>query len=428
MQMSSTTSSLWQYSAENAISAPALHGTAETDVAVIGGGFTGVSAALHLAEKDAQVTLLEAHTIGHGGSGRNVGLVNPGLWMPPKEVEKKLGEEAGKKLNRILSQGPALVFSLIEKYQINCELTLSGTLHCAHSRLGLANLRERLRQYNARGAGVELLSADATHALTGTSLYKGALLDRRAGTLQPLSYVQGLARAAVDAGATLYQQTPITKLEYQAGKWQLYSPQGQLTANAIVLATNAYHQDIVSSQAPSYTPVNFFQLATKPLTTEMLKKILPQRQGCWDTAMIMSAFRRDQAGRLIVGGVGSLDDSGASIHKRWAYRKVRSLYPWLKDFEFEFAWSGRIAYTANHLPRIVSFGPNAISIFGYSGRGISPGTVFGKAAADFLLSGDQQALPIANISNYRESATGLKQLFFETGATAFHAVDQRLKG
>lgn len=413
-------SNLWHVTSKNLLKTNQLNKDKSVDAVVIGGGYTGVSCALKLAEQGKKVVLLESQDIGYGGSGRNVGLVNPGLWMEPEKVETLIGKTAGIKLNEMLFRGPELVFSNIAKYNIDCELTQTGTLHCAHSKAGLVNLKERLRQYRNRGVKVDLLSRSNTKDKLGTPIYHGALHVREAGTIQPLAYLQGLACAAIQAGASIHQRTPVTAIERKNESWEIKTSAYNIKTEAVILATNAYHQHAGISASPIYTPVHYFQAATRPLDEELLKRILPEQQGCWDTALIMSSIRRDQAGRLILGAVGTLDLPSRYIHYNWAQHRLNKLYPYLGNVGFEHAWHGRIAYTHDHLPHIVEFGPNALSLFGYSGRGISPGSVFGRAAAEYIISGDASYLPIEPVRSYTEKFTKIKGAFYELGATAFH--------
>ena len=405
-----------------ALRIPPFEEQAVADLVVIGGGFTGCSAALHAAEQGAKVRLLEAETIGHGGSGRNVGLVNAGLWMPPDQVEATLGREAGAKLNAILAAAPDLVFSLIERHGIECEATRAGTLHCAHSVAGLRELEARFRQHSVRRAPVSLLDAAETEARTGTSIYRGALFDARAGTIQPLAYCRGLADAALAAGAWLHEHSAVREIEREGPNWLVRTEKGAVRARTLLLATNAYHQEAAGIAAPAYVPVYYFQAATKPLSGNLLATILPRREGCWDTATIMSSFRLDAAGRLIVGGIGALDHAGSAVHKRWAARKIGALFPQIAVEPLEFFWFGRIAMTSDHLPKILRLGDHAFSIFGYSGRGIGPGTVCGKALARVLLDGSEVDLPLGAIDSYSERFTGIKRIAFEAGATVAHLV------
>ncbi len=420
--------SLWRDTAGDSLDNPALDQDLCVDIVVIGGGYTGVTAALNLVRKGCSVALLEAEDIGHGGSGRNVGYVNAGLWMEPEKVERQLGKAAGEKINSALAKAPALVFDTIERLGIECELTRSGTLHCAHSASGLSELKNRLRQYLARGAEVELLDRNATAAKTGTNTFHGAIWHKDVGTIQPLAYIRSLARAAVSAGVSLYQRSPVMSVANEGNCWQVRTLNHRVTADGILLATNGYHQNIpLAGATPCYTPVHYFQAATRPLSEDVLAHILPERQGCWDTAPIMSTIRRDAAGRLIVGGVGDLEGISGSVHFHWARRRLRHLFPELPDVELESAWHGRIAYSADKVPHIVNFGPRALSIFGYSGRGIGPGSVFGKAAAEYFASGDEDQLPVKPTYSYNENFTGLKRCFYEAGATATHGVTHLMR-
>src|SRR5262245_44602499 len=192
---------LWEHTASPAPATSILDSEVTADVLVVGAGFTGTSAALHLAEAGAKVAVLEAESIGFGGSGRNVGLVNTGMWMTPDDVEAGLGPLYGPRLLKLLGDAPGQVFELIAKHGIACELTRNGNLHCAVGDAGLREIRERARQWLARGAPVQLPDAAETARTVGTTAYAGALLDKRTGMLQPLSYVRGLAHAAIRAGA-----------------------------------------------------------------------------------------------------------------------------------------------------------------------------------------------------------------------------------
>ena len=173
------------------------------DVAIVGAGYTGLSAAIHSTEKGMSCHVIEAEHVGYGGSGRNTGLVNAAAWLPPQDVIKQLGEKAGKKFVDIFSDAPSFVFGLIEKYNIECEVTNTGTIHAAHGKVGLLDLQYRKTEWDRLNAPVNLLSADETAELTGTRCFYGALVDNRAGTINPMGYCRGLARAALNNGAKL---------------------------------------------------------------------------------------------------------------------------------------------------------------------------------------------------------------------------------
>src|SRR5262245_62239693 len=183
---------LWESTAPAAPATRMLDRDIDADVVIVGAGFTGCSAALHLAQRGVRAIVLEQHDIGFGGSGRNVGLVNAGMWVMPDELPRVLGEKHGERLLRELSEAPAVVFDLIDRLSIECEATRKGTLHCAVGRRGFREISERARQWQARGADVVLLDAREAERLVGTDCYDGELLDRRAGKNQPLAYVCGM--------------------------------------------------------------------------------------------------------------------------------------------------------------------------------------------------------------------------------------------
>jgi len=415
--------SLWRANASNAFTSASLEGHVSTDVAIIGGGYSGLSAALHLAQNGVDVQLCEAHSVGFGGSGRNVGLVNAGLWTPPDEVEAKLGKFAGEQLNQALAGAPELVFELIQQHNIDCHPVRSGTLHCATNSAGLRDLKQRLAQQLKRQAPVQLLGSGNTEYRTGSQRFLGALFDPRAGTIQPLAYAYGLAHAAINAGANIHSNSQALSYVHDGKQWQITTANGSISANQLIVASNAYNTQ--SQQQAHFTPVNYCQFATASLSAKQRSLVLPQGEGCWDTAQVMSSFRLDASGRLILGGVGSLEDQGGKIHIEWARRKLKHLFPRLANYEFEYMWSGRIAMTADHLPRMASIGPKGLSLYGYSGRGIGPGTLLGKAAANWAMGVAQDQLPLAISQPTRESYTRLKAAYYETGATLTHWLGQR---
>lgn len=416
---------LWRDSAVEVSVATALNQDLSVDLLIIGGGFTGNAAALEASRRGASVCVLEAEILGYGGSGRNVGLVNAGLWLPPETVTAHMGEVAGRKLIDVLGDGPRRVFSIIAEEAIECEATPNGTLHLAHSAGGLKDLEERYRQGLAVGAPLQLLDAQETARRTGTSQYHGALLDPRAGTIQPFSYCRGLARAAAVKGAAIYDRSPVTGISRKDGFWHAEANGHSVRARSLLLATNAYQLGLGELYTPGFTTVSYFQLATVPMPEDVRRKILAGGEGCWDTATVMSSFRTDKAGRLILGGIGNTDGPGSATHKAWAKRKLQSLFPEVADLPFEHAWRGRIAMTDDHMPKIVQFAPDAYACFGYSGRGICPGTVFGTQAAIALLEQQPDALPVAPIDAYAERFSTAKACYYETGATLVHAVSVR---
>ncbi|WP_275783582.1 NAD(P)/FAD-dependent oxidoreductase [Pararhizobium gei] len=423
-----TLPNLWHATAPVAPETHPLAGDITVDVAVIGGGFTGLSAALHLAEKGVKVAVAEAMMIGFGGSGRNVGLVNAGMWTKPDDLIATLGVEAGTRLLRELGDGPSLVYDLVAKHDIRCEAVRNGTLHLAVGTEGVQEIRSREAQWQRFGAPVEALSAERTQSLTGAEGFAGALLDRRAGTIQPLAYARGLASAALAAGAEIYTETPLLAAERKGDVWHLATPGGAIRAKNVILATNAYGRLIDSTPWTAHTEeltiLPYFQFATQPLSDNLARSILPERQGCWDTGLVMTSFRMDAQNRLIFGSIGRLDAIAKGTHTAFVRRSLRKLFPQIGDMKLEYWWDGRIGMTPNNLPQLHTMAPNVISVSGYNGRGIAPGTVFGRALARHVME-EPNALPLGETPVSPDRWRSLKSAFYHAGAQAKHFIDRR---
>jgi len=420
-----TSISLWDRSSEEPAHSKPLQQDARVDVAIVGGGYTGLSTALHGALKGLSCHVLEAEEIGHGGSGRNVGLVNAGLWLPPQEVEHLLGQHHGAALVRELGEMPDYVFSLIEQYQIRCEATRAGTIHAAHAPSGLRDLEARAAAWQARGAPVRLLSAAETAEKTGTGKFHGGLLDARAGTINPMGYTRGLARAARAAGAEISTGTKVQSLTKDGGDWKVETERGVITAGRVVLATNAYSTGLWPGLEQSFTPIQFFQLATAPLGEEA-QAILPEGQGLWDTGKIMFSLRRDQAGRLIIGSMGSVVGGTTGLSRRWAERKLRRLFPQLGPLSFEDAWHGQIAFTPDHLFRIHRLDDGLYTPVGYNGRGITTGTLFGRALAELFSGAPEESLPLPITDLVPDRGRALKAPLYRSAFLAKQAAESLL--
>ncbi|EJC76229.1 NAD(P)/FAD-dependent oxidoreductase [Rhizobium hidalgonense] len=417
---------LWEKTAGEPPATAPLEGAVSADVVIVGGGYTGLSSALHLAEAGSKVVLLEAKEIGFGGAGRNVGLINAGMWVMPDDLPGVLGPVHGERLLELLGNAPKLVMELIDKHGIACELERSGTLHCAVGVDGLKEIEARAAQWSARGAPVTLLDAAETAKRIGSDAYTGSLLDMRAGTLQPLSYARGLAHAALKAEVAIHTSSPVIATERNGSRWTVKTESGDVSADWIIVATDAYSTGPFEQVRNEQVYLPYFNFATVPLGHNLRQSILPGREGVWDTKDILSSFRMDQAGRLVFGSVGALRNTGLAVHKGWAKRALKRLFPDIGDVEFECEWYGQIGMTDNALPRFHKFAPNVIGFSGYNGRGIAPGTVFGRTLAEHILGRLPEAdLPLPLTSPTEPSFRALKEIWYEAGAQVAHFADAR---
>lgn len=417
---------LWEATAPSFDTQGTLKGAHAFDVAIVGAGYTGLSAALHLAEKGFKVAVLEARHVGFGGAGRNVGLVNAGLWVMPEALLAQLGPVYGERILRLLGDGPAEVFARVQKHSIDCQATPNGTLHLANDEKGLAELKQREEQWQARQAPVRLLSREDTAKRVGSNAFLGGLLDSRAGTIQPLAYVRGLAKAAIAAGVSLFENSPVIAHESSDSADRLLTASGEVRAPKIIIATDAYSEGPFTALRREQVFLPYFNFATKPMSAEQAKSVLPNREGCWDTNEVLSSFRLDKDNRLVLGSVGALRNTGRHVHKDWAERALNRFFPQLKGIGFEQSWFGQIGMTDDNVPRFHKLTPHAVCINGYNGRGISPGTVMGRILAEYVAGERPESEMPLPLSPIHDAAWRLpKESLYEYGAQAVHLIEYR---
>ena len=373
--------SLWAATAAPGPDLPKLAGNLRAHVTIIGGGYTGLSAALHLAESGRDAVVLEAADIGDRASGLNGGQVIPGVKYDPDSLEEMFGPRAGARLVDTVARGPDLVFDLIRKYAIACDALRTGWIQPATSEPVLAALHARVEQWRRRGAAVEMLTRAETARLTGSSRYCGGWIDRRGGTVHPLSYVRGLARAARSQGSRIFRQSPATKLSRSGGEWRVDTPGGSVTSPTVIVATDAYSDEVVDVVRRTVVTVPSFQVATAPLPPGLLTTILPERQSASDTWHLLRYFRVDSVGRLIMGSRGVFGNPPVTAQARYQYRAVREIYPQLEGIPYEYHWGGLVAVTRDHLPRLQEVAPGLLAGFGYNGRGVAMATMMGALLA-----------------------------------------------
>ncbi|WP_213878202.1 FAD-binding oxidoreductase [Pseudomonas sp. dw_358] len=412
---------LWEHLSPQPAEAGALASAIKADVCVIGGGITGLCAAIHLLEQGKSVVLLEAHRIGHGGSGRNVGLVNAGTWIRPDDVEATLGTAVGSRLNAVLGGAPAEVFAMIERHGIHCQARNDGTLHMAHNAAGGADLQARFEQWKRRGADVELLHDARCEEYCGTSQISSALLDRRAGTLDPMAYSLGLAAAVKRLGGQIFQHSAVQRLERSGDGWQVHSANGAVQAEKVVISTGAYTEGEWTDLQRHFFRGYYLQVASVPLQGAAADSVLPHGQGSWDTRTVLSSIRRDADGRLLLGSMGRFDNKPDWFIRSWADRIQSHYFPQLGKVQWQMHWTGCIDFTPDHLMRLFEPAPGLVSVAGYNGRGNTTGTVVGRALAEYLIKDDPACLPLPFSPMKAVAAAGLRSGLFETGFALYHA-------
>jgi glycine/D-amino acid oxidase-like deaminating enzyme len=394
--VSETPVSIW-----NAVSAPApdltaLHGDMETDVVVIGAGFTGLSTALHLTEDNVDVVVLEAVEPGWGASGRNNGQVIPTLTRPnPDDIIAKHGA-AGERFVDLLRDSADYLFDVTRRYQLNAEAEQTGWIQPVHTPGRMKLAEDRVRQWSKHGAPVELLSPEQVRDLTGSELWHGGWTNPTGGHVNPLALTRELARCAVEAGARIFVKTPAHSMKHDGRKWIVETPSGRVTADRLMLATNAYTGEFSKTLAPDISrevvPKVSWQLATKPLSDNLRRHIIPGRQAVSDTHGDLYFTRYDARHRLITGGALIIPINGQDRMKARLAKRLKRMFKSIGDVEFEFVWSGNLGMTTDFMPRFHQLGPNGYAWVGCNGRGVALSIALGREFSRALQGADCEEL------------------------------------
>lgn len=390
--------SLWAATARPVAAHAPLQGEERADLCVIGGGFTGLSAALHAAEGGASVALLEAGLVGSGASGRNGGQVIPGLKLDPRELEATFGADRGARLTALVGGAADFVFDLVRRHRIECDARQDGWLKACHSEAALRAAVLTAQDWSRCGAAVEPIDRVRIAELTGTGAYLGGFVDHRGGVVQPLSYVRGLARAAQQTGVRFHERSPARTPRREGDAWVVSTPGGSVRAAQVIIATNGY-TDLAGADGPwpalarTVIPVYSYIAATRPLPDDLRQTILPKGQAVSDSRRLLRYFRLDAAGRMVMGGRGATRESTDRSDYSGIIASALELYPALGACDWEFVWGGKVAVTLDHLPHLHELAPGVHAALGYNGRGVAMATVMGKVLADRVLGRGVPAFP-----------------------------------
>src|SRR4051794_6596315 len=367
--------SLWAAMTPSGPELPELTGTQQADVIVIGGGFTGLSTALHLREAGVDVAIVEAAEPGWGASGRNNGQVIPTLSRPdPEDIVAKHGE-AGERFVGMLRDSASYLCDVTRRYNIDAEGEQAGWVQPVHSPGRIRIAERRVRQWSKFGAAVELLSREETARMLGSDAWFGGFWNRTGGHINPLALARGLARAVLERGGRIYARSPALGFERRGERWLVKTAQGQISGRALILATNAYTGEFSPSLAPEIAhevmPVLSLQMATQPLSDSARKSIIPGRQSMSDTHGELYFARYDARNRLVTGGAVIGPRNKAERIKTRVAERLQRLWPQIGDVQFDHVWNGYVGMTTDFLPRIHRLGPDAYGWTGCNGRAVA---------------------------------------------------------
>ncbi|MGQ9371605.1 NAD(P)/FAD-dependent oxidoreductase [Azospirillum sp. ST 5-10] len=387
--------SLWERTAPPAPALPALEESVRADVVVIGGGFTGLSAALHLAEAGRSAVVLEASELGRGASGRNNGQVIPTLSRPdPDDLVARFGAEAGERFVALIRDSAAYLFDLVRHHGIDCAAEQTGWIQPVHSPGRMRIAERRAEQWGRRGAPVRLLDRAAVSELLGSQAWYGGWLNPTGGHINPLALVRGLARAAVAKGARVHVGSPALAVERRGDVWHVRTPLGAVTADALVLATNAYTAGIFPEVRREVVPVLSWQMATAPLDADVRRTVLPGRQAMSDTHGDLRFLRYTADNRLVTGGALLIPYAGHGRLKGIVGRRLATMFPQIGAVRFDHVWNGYIGMTIDYTPRIHRLGPGAFAWAGCNGRGVALSVSLGRELAAAAAGADVRTLAL----------------------------------
>jgi len=415
--------SLWEATGGAAPAVPPLQASLDCDVAIVGAGITGLSTALHLAEKGVSVCVLDAAEPAWGASGRNGGQVIPGIKHDPKAIFARYGHEHGAYLLDMVGSAADTVFELIDRYRIDCSPVRKGWIQPAHTARALALVQDRAMQWAERGAPVILLDRAQVRDRLGTHHYLGGWLDLRAGSVHPLRYTRGLLAVAQSKGVQVFGKSEAVSLRRVGDRWVVSVPNGsQLRAPRALIATNAYTGDLWPQLKRSVIAANSFIIATEPLEPNVDASILPGGEVASDSRRLLLYFRRDHEGRFILGGRGIFKEPRSADDWRHLVRAAYRLYPQLQGISFPYRWSGRVALTRDFIPHVHEPAPGLSIVLGYNGRGVALGTQMGKYLAQNFTDGTRFPFRSSRVSPI--PMHGMRRLFIALGIMYYGLCDR----
>jgi gamma-glutamylputrescine oxidase len=367
-----------------------LEGTHRTDICVVGGGFTGLSAALHLATAGARVMLIEAETIGFAASGRNGGQIHTGFRKTQEQLEHWLGEIHARDLWTLAEEAKTLVADLAARHQIICALK-SGLVIAAHDRAAARELAEDtayLRNHYGYTAA-RMMDAAETAAKLGTDVYPAARFDSGGGHLQPLAFARGLAQAAERAGARLHECTRARQIEISGTGVRITCDNARIDADSVIAACDAFTGELLPQLAPYIAHVESFITATEPLSDALYARVLPSDAAVADTRHVLDYYRKSEDRRMLFAGRESYFTVPSDI-ARLVRPRMERVYPALKAVRMEYAWRGTVGITRTRMPHFGRLGERIFFAHGYSGQGVALANLGGKVLAEAAMGNPER--------------------------------------
>ena len=359
-----------------------LEGMVETDICVVGAGYSGLSAAISLAENGFKVVMIEAAEVGWGASGRNGGQVVNGLNASLGTIQRRYGQETANFVGGLLQEGAGIIYDRIERYGINCDLK-RGNIYAAYTPKHMEELKAKQALWRSHGMDDhELLDKMHIRQHIGSDVYEGGMIDHSGAHMHPLNLALGEAAALESLGGVIFERSPVTKVEQDASGATVSTAKGQVRAKTALICGNAYLGNVVPELTARVMPVSTQMMATEPLGEERAKALLPTDMCVEDVRYILDYFRLSADHRLIFGGgvvYGGTDPADVEAKLRPNMDKV---FPQLKNVKVDYAWSGNFALSFSRVPQLGRLGNNIYFAHGYSGHGVTGSHLFGRILSE----------------------------------------------
>lgn len=386
--------SLWQATAVVMDDSPPLAGPVETEVCVVGAGYTGLSSALHLAEAGLSSVVVERNQPGWGCSGRNGGQIHPNAKSLPGVTWRYPESDRIDPVIRLTNAACDLVFDLIRRHHIPCEASQSGYVMAIRGDAGRRYIEQWIDRWCVAGSQVDMLDRRRVAEALGTEHYDCGMFDARGGSLQPLSYARGLARVCLERGVAVYGNSPVVRIARAGSGWRVDTPRGSVSCKSIVIGTNGYTDSVWPRLRQHLVPVASLISATEPLPDRIAGQVIPGRMPVAETpGGIPSYFRLDERNRMVFGGRGTIFGRCGKLDTAALRRKAIRLYPQLAEVTWAYDWGGYVAITPQQRPLLIRLDRNVYAGLGYNGRGIAMATLMGSQLGLAVAEG-KAVLPI----------------------------------